>query len=69
VDFNDITSIVDAFKHLPIAPATTWVDLVGASGSECTPDLNIDFLDIGAAVEAFKGHSYWDSTPCVAPCQ
>lgn len=68
VDFNDITSIVDAFRHLPIAPPVSAADLVGPSGSECVPDLAIDFLDISAAVEAFKGDSYWESTSCVAPC-
>jgi hypothetical protein len=68
VDFNDITSIVDAFKHLPIAPPVAAADLVGPSGAECDPDLAIDFLDIGAGVEAFKGYSYWESTSCPAPC-
>jgi len=68
VDFNDITSIVDAFRHLPTAPPVASADLVGPSGSECHPDLAIDFLDIGAAVDAFRGYSYWDSTSCVAPC-
>jgi hypothetical protein len=68
VDFNDISSVVDTFRHLPTAPPIVQVDLVGASGSECVPDWNIDFLDIGAAVDAFKGTSYWESTPCTAPC-
>jgi len=66
--FNDISSVVDAFRHLPTAPPVVQADLVGASGSECVPNLNIDFLDIGAAVDAFKGNTYWASTPCTAPC-
>jgi hypothetical protein len=68
VDFNDITSVVDAFKHLPAAPPAPAADLVGASGSECVPDQSIDFLDIGAAVDAFKGHTYSASTSCPVPC-
>ena len=68
MDFVDIYSIVDAFRHLPAAPPVPWVDLVGKSGSECTPDGAIDFLDISAAVEAFKGYSYWETTGCPSPC-
>lgn len=68
VDFNDITSLVDAFRHLPTAPPTYRADLVGASGTECIPDMNIDFLDISAAVEAFRGHDYWETASCPPPC-
>jgi len=68
VDFRDISSVVDAFRHLPVAPPAHQVELVGSSGTECSPDLNIDFLDISAAVEAFKGHSYWATTSCPMPC-
>jgi len=69
VDFNDIASIVDAFRHLPTAPPVAAADLVGQSSSECVPDLAIDFLDIGAGVDAFKGYTYWDSMPCPVPCE
>ncbi len=69
VDFNDITSVVDAFKHLPTAPLLFRADQIGASGSECIPDMNIDFLDISAAVEAFKGYDYWETTSCPPPCE
>jgi hypothetical protein len=43
--------------------------MVGPSGSECNPDLAIDFLDIGATVEAFKGYDYWETTSCPHPCE
>lgn len=68
VDFNDISSVVDAFRSSPTAPPVSWADLVGASGSECNPDLAIDFLDIGAVVEAFKGYDFWETTSCPVPC-
>jgi hypothetical protein len=68
VNFSDITSIVDAFKNLPTAPAAYRVELVGPSGSECHPNLDIDFLDISAGVEAFKGYDYWETTSCPSPC-
>jgi len=69
IDFNDISSVVDAFRHLPSAPLPYWVALVGPSGNECNPNLDIDFLDISATVEAFKGHSYWATTSCPSPCE
>ena len=68
VDFNDTTSLVDAFKHAPTAPPVHQADLVGYSGNECVPDLNIDFLEIGADVDASKGLSYYETTSCPAPC-
>ena len=68
IDFNDISSVVDAFRHLPSAPLPYRVELVGPSGNECSPDLTIDFLDISAAVEAFKGKSYTEATSCPLPC-
>ncbi len=68
VDFNDISSVVDAFRSLPTAPPISWADMVGPSGNECNPDLAIDFLDIGATVDAFKGFDFWETTSCPAPC-
>ena len=68
VDFDDISSLVDAFRHSPTAPLLHRADLVGASSSRCIPNLNVDFLDISAAVDAFKGYDYWESTSCSAPC-
>ncbi len=69
VDFNDILAIVEAFRHLPTSPPLSTVDLVGSSGSACAPDEVVDFLDIAADVEAFKGFSYWETTSCLAPCE
>jgi hypothetical protein len=68
VNFNDIAAVVDKFKDLPTAPPIIWVDLVGGSGDECTPNLVIDFSDISAAVDAFKGVSYAGATSCPNPC-
>ena len=56
-------------ERLPTAPPVHWVDLVGAIGRECIPDATIDFLDIGAAVDAFRGLSYSTTTGCPAPCE
>jgi hypothetical protein len=69
VSFSDIAAVVSAFRNDLTAPPVSWVDLVGQSGSPCIPDLAIDFLDISAAVEAFKGYSYWKTTGCTPPCE
>jgi len=69
IDFIDISSVVDAFRNLPTAPASYRVDLVGPSGSECSTDLTIDFLDISGTVDAFKGSSFSEVLACPLPCE
>jgi hypothetical protein len=68
VNFNDISAVVDKFKDLPTAPPIHAVDLLGPNGAECSPDMTIDFLDIGAAVDAFVGRSYLESSLCPNVC-
>jgi len=69
IDFLDISSVVDAFRNLPTAPAAYRVALVGPSGNECSSDLGIDFLDISGAVDAFKGSSFSEALSCPMPCE
>ncbi len=52
-DFIDISAIVEAFKHIPTAPATHRVDLMPSY-----PDYVIDFVDIAGAVDGFRGINY-----------
>ncbi len=59
VDAVDIAHIVNAYKHLPGALATEFVDIW-----PCVVDDFIDALDIAADVNAFKGFPY----PCSPPC-
>ena len=63
VDFLDISNVVSAFTG-NFSQAT----LAGTDLTDCVPDQIIDFDDIVAAVKAFTGRSYAESTCCARPC-
>lgn len=64
-DFTDISEIVNTFKNATGSLPPPRVDLVGESSPTfCTPGGGIDFRDISAVVDAFKGLAY----PCPSPC-
>ncbi len=67
---TDIVAILDSFAQLPSAPAIYRVDLIGIGplGIECGPDQGIHILEVVAALDAFQGFSYEQTTGCPPPC-
>ena len=59
VSFLDISAVVDRFRNRPGAPPVAQVDLYSAM-----TDGVIDFRDIAATVDAFKGSAYPFGVPC-----
>lgn len=64
VDFQDISLVVDGFRGLFDTTTIYSVDLWGSDAAPCSPQLIIDFVDIMAAVEAFRQAPF----PCDDPC-
>lgn len=55
VDFNDIYAIVEKFKNLPGSTSRTRADIINSDISNPIPDQQVDFVDISACMEAFRG--------------
>jgi choice-of-anchor B domain-containing protein len=61
-NFIDIAGLVDKFRNLPTAPGMAKADL-----SPSQPDGILDFTDISACVNAFRGFGYPYSGPISCP--
>lgn len=62
VDFTDINKVVDGFKGL--FTATLTLPSVDLAGTSCEPGAIINFVDIGAVVDAFKSIPFNCASPC-----
>jgi cysteine-rich repeat protein len=63
VNYQDINSMVQAYKHIPTAPPVYATDLAG-----CVPNQWIDFIDIGSTVDGYKNRDYATYSRCPGPC-
>jgi hypothetical protein len=69
VNFIDIPALVDKFSGAPGAPRKARADLIGAGCTDPNPNRKVDFLDIGYAVDAFRGAQCTLPGPLVTdPC-
>ncbi len=64
VDFGDISLVVDGFRGIFNLTTIYAVDLWGTDAAPCSPQFIIDFVDIMAAVDAFRQVPF----PCPDPC-
>ncbi len=62
VQIIDATALLDGFRHLTTAPATTRCDLFPV-----IPDASIDILDVTLVLDAFRGFDYPFDGPSGCP--
>ena len=63
-DGNDVIALVNKFKNLPGAPSKAAGQI---SGNAIELSLDVSGLDIGQAVDSFKGLAFPYSGPCPCP--
>ncbi|MDO8630143.1 MAG: hypothetical protein Q7R41_06580 [Phycisphaerales bacterium] len=68
VDFIDISASFDRFRNAIGAPPRTWFDVAGNNPTQGV-NINVDFGDIAAPVDAYKGRDYPFTGPTAPnPC-
>jgi hypothetical protein len=63
-DMDDVTAIVEKFQNEPIASQKARTDIAPDDFAGRIPNRKVDFVDIGAAVDAFMGFPYPFANPC-----
>ncbi len=66
---TDVTAILQAFRNASSAPSAVQVDQIGSgiSGIGCVADGRADIIDVTIGLDAFRGRSFEEATPCSIP--